>query len=566
MGDKMKTSSSLSNTVLMGLAALSWTATAIGFYKMTVGDSDGTGAIATGVLAAVLSGMIQGLMVLFFKRATQPRQISPTRSLFGAGAAITMAVSVTLGYSTYADILNVRSAVIAGEVETDSQTVDKNIKDIVARIDNLIHDLKTARDSVASVASEEKKSGEGPRYYMYSSHARYIGSKLEAIEETSDKISEAWATAQLFSNPDVFSDKMRSALINAQTSVENLPTSDIASSADSAVINVSDWDNGSQKSRQLVIKFSDAMKNLSKVAKAFEAPQFVELRAAPDMGAAADVAAAMATIGKLAKGERLTGQEKMIFSLALMVDAFIILVMIWQAQEQGRTNVTISSIKAMYKKALPEMDHLVRNAGYGDISEAVNAIESNGKAVLGVPGFFGHLVWVPVPKTANKLNDLMVNLKNLGMAWTLPIRVTYTTDSEVEIKEKRGYWVPGSRWIELQSMKTVVVTSPNLSSTMTFGEFVDWVLELPDAERLIGDSKKVRSIIARNFPHAWPIKLKDFSHASVQEHIDHFGRVSKTTERTKAAYERTFTDMVALAAHKGLLPTERPVRSLSVAA
>lgn len=565
MGDKMKTSS-LSNTVLMGLAALSWSATAIGFYKMTVGDSTGAGAIAIGVLAAVLSGMIQGLMILFFKRATQPKQISPTRWLFGAGAAITMAASVTLGYSTYADILNVRSSVIAAEVQSDGQTVDGGINNIIARIDGLITGLATAKDRVASVAADEGATGKGEKWAKYDGEASAIGANLLAIEGIRNEIATTWAEAQSVSDPAAFSDAIRSALITAQARVSTLPTSAIASSAQAAIESVSDWDNGSLGNRQRVASFVSAMEALRDAANAFEPPQHVELRAAPDMGAAADVAAAMSTLGKLAKGEPLTGQEKMILSLALMVDAFIILVMIWQVQEQGRTNVTISSIKAMYKKALPEMDHLVRNAGYEDISEAVNAIESNGKAVLGVPSFFGHLVWVPVPKTANKLNDLMVNLKNLGMAWTLPVRVTQTTDGDVEIKEKRGYWVPGSRWIELQSMKTVVVTSPKLSSTMTFGEFVDWVLELPDAERLIGDSKKVRSIIARNFPHAWPMKLKDFSHASVQEHIDHFGRVSKVTERTKAAYERTFTDMVALAAHKGLLPTERPVRSLAVAA
>lgn len=566
MGDKMKTSS-LSNTVLMGLAALSWSATAIGFYKMVVGDSTGAGAVAIGVLAAVLSGMIQGLMILFFKRATQPKQISPTRWLFGAGAAITMAASVTLGYSTYADILNVRSAVIAEHVATDQREVDGAINAILANTDAFIAALSGVKQQVDSVAAAELVDGPGPKSAKYEGRAEVIGTTLSSIQSVRTEIAAIWVAAQSEADPARLSKSMRDALSAAEAKVNTIPAKSLASTAQSEIDYVTkEWNNGSLGNRQRVASFVSAMEALRDAANGFEVPQSTQLRAAPDTGAAADVAAAMATLGKLAKGDPLTSQEKMIFALALMVDAFIILVMIWQVQEQGRTNVTISSIKAMYKKALPEMDHLVRNAGYEDISEAVNAIESNGKAVLGVPDFFGHVVWVPVPKTANKLNDLMVNLKNLGMAWTLPVRVTETADGDVETKEKRGYWVPGSRWIELQSMKTVVVTSPKLSSTMTFGEFVDWVLELPDAERLIGDSKKVRSIIARNFPHAWPMKLKDFSHASVQEHIDHFGRVSKVTERTKAAYERTFTDMVALAAHKGLLPTERPVRSLSVAA
>lgn len=557
---------SLSNTVLVALGVLSWTATAAGFFKLAVGNSDlSISTVGIGLVAATFSAAIQILMILFFFRAAQPAQISPTRWLFAMGCVACMLTSVTLGISSYSKWLNVHEAQLAASINDDYAAVQQQDSAVRTELEGQLRAWSLVRSEIQGIAVAE---GSGTSQcqticVFYEGYLTQVDGVLASLEADLASVQSSWnAVVQL---PEL---EKGSALREHQNLLMNIVAANHGQSATSRAEEILSDERYTRSSNSVGIRtragqFLAQLEAITSMDT--KMPEISGLASQAATGPVAEVEAALAIVGNVMTGNfsAIDGKEKGALLLAIMVDIFIVLVMIWQVQEKPRTEETYLGIVDTYGDSVAPLDRMAQNAGFDGAVEAVNAIEAHGHGALGMPNLFGQIVAVPVPRTSNKLNDLMVNLKNAGMATLLPLRRNKDADEQ---KEERLYWVSKASWRELQAIKTVVVSTPTLSSDMTFGEFVDWVCGLPDSAGFSGNTKTIRNTIARNFPFAWSLNLNELTHQRVEDLIDGFERTATVSEGTKKRYRRIFQDMLGLAAHKGLLPSERPVRSLSVVA
>lgn len=560
--------SNLSQTVLIGLGSVSFFATGQGIFRLATGGDDLTIATATvGFIAMSVSAVIQILMILFFMRAAQPQQVSPTRMLFVAGYLVCVAASVTFGISSYSKYLGVHEQQYSAAASTDLGHVQSEHVLVTTRLRSQKEKLSTMAKTVDQIAVDEGKGTNacGPICGTYTGHYEKIVNTITQINATIVDLENSFNAVNQLNGPD-----QTTAVRAYQAKLAAVAVNDTFSEVRNSAQVLRDQENIDRAGSSLPTR-NRANRFISQLDAALDLPDNLNvelemLEAPMQRGAQAEIVSSMAILSNAVTGnwQDIDGQDVGILALALMIDGFILLVMIWMLQERARAERTLDGIRARYTGSRLGMDRLAQDAGYDDTVDAVNALESAGKCALGLPVGFGHIVPVTTPRTSSKLSALLVNLKNAGMAHVLPARVRNTEDMAQQ--EVVTYLITQSAWRELQAIKTLCVTSPKLSSAMTFGEFVDWVCALPEADRVIGGSRSVRSVIARHFPFAWSIALKDLTHARQEELLASFERTSKLSDSTQKRYRRTFQDMVALAAHKDLLPTEKLASELRIVA
>ena len=561
---------SFSNSVFIGLGALSWSATGLGFFKLAAGsDPLNAGTFIIGIVAAGLSAAIQILMVLFFFRATQPSQVSPTRWLFVFGCAVCMLTSITFGVSSYKSYLGVGKAQELTTLAQDADIVAGVQAAVLAQLDREAAVIEQIAESTQQIAAEEGASSCGPICTGYEDLVQEAENAVTSLRTKIRTLQQSWIAVQ-----EVSDEERASAIRAHQRELANVAATSatlaFADRASAVIANPDTPRNGSDKATKL--RAQRFMAQLEKaVALKNSTPLEIALLPPPaQKGAVAEVKQAMDTVTKVATGRiaELSGEEIGAVFLAAMIDIFIVMVMIWKVQETARTEEVYASIHKTYQGGLPLVDRLAQDAGFEGAVEAVNTMEANGHDALWMPGLFGYVVKAPVPRVSNKLNDLMVNFKNAGMARRLPIktRVAAEATPKEEQKQERLYWVSAGSWRELQATKTMVISTPKLSAQMTFGEFVDWVCNLPEQGRTAGSAKTIRSTIARHFAFSWSINLNQMTHQRVEDLLEGFNRTATVSEQTKKRYRRMFQDMLALAAHKGLLPHEHHNVELKLAA
>lgn len=566
---KRESLDSTSSMVLIGLSLLSWTATATGFFKLAAGDAPlSLSTVFVGLVAGGLSAAIQVLMVLFFFRAAQPAQISPTRWLFAFGCAACMTASITLGISSYMDALNINRATLTAKFEEDAATVASQQGAAVSFLEGKAGRLSQVNSELAQIAAAEGQGSCGVICGTYQGAASGVRQEIEAINTAISNLSANWVDVQE-APEDVRPDLLRQhqgLLANEILSTNgNALYAQVQELLARPEILRKDKSNATQARAQTFVSQLQAIVAVT----ATPVPEILPLGTPLATGAVADVEKAIAVVRRIVTGQfnELDDKEKMAVILAAMVDVFIVLVMIWQVQTTSRLEVVHVGITETFQGSVAMSERLAQDAGFGGIVEGINAIEAAGRGLLGMPGALGQIVRVPVPRSNTKLNDLMINLKNAGLARTLPITFKgvegHGTD---QARDQRLFWVPAAAWRELQAVKTLLITSPKLSNDMTFGEFVDWVCSQPRNAGVTGKAKTIRSTIARNFPFAWPVNLNALSQARIEDILEGFDRTATVSDKTKRAYRRVFKEILAVANHKGLLPTDRTAIDLRLVA
>ncbi|WP_157960293.1 hypothetical protein [Albibacillus kandeliae] len=552
------------NPMLLLLVILSWMATAYGVYLKTGGPTDPTqNGFVLGLLFAgpglLFAALVQVLGVKWLDVSLLPRSVNPLKTVTTALFLFTFAISVTFGLAFYGSVFNSFG-------NANSATIDSARAAVIQPIDAAIEindEIRTALTQLSSALqtemAEEGKTGKGPRYRTLERGMHQVNFALKRSQSV-DPSSLAEATEKAKDIAEIRTIALRVSTFGARdyrAIEENLIE------AEKALNSIAD------NERQMHAALSATIEAVRR-ALAGDVPPAGEINDT----FVSPVEWAFDVWGRLlANPGDLNREELLAVILAIVVDLFIAMLVIVDSRRGSPMANDVNVISTELSEGATRFDHIVRNVGLKDATEAIHKIEQSGNSADKLGFIGGQIVFTEVPVAQTSFHNLMLALKAVGYATELPFAPFLTRLFKREWMEfdesarLKVFWIGRSRWQQLQSFKLIALAAQALDADMVFGDFIEWLRTEPRArERMGRNVDTMARVVSRQFPNAMGMRLSDLTPEVRDKLIEDFHEENARALRasTRRTYIGYFQTILAAAGGQGMLPDRNVERGVKL--
>ncbi|WP_411892552.1 hypothetical protein [Yoonia sp. SDW83-1] len=554
------------NPVILLLVILSWTATASGVYLKTGGPVDPSQpgfflALLFSVPGLLFAALVQVLNVKWLELSLLPRAVNNLKSVTTLLFGLTLAISVTFGLAFYGSVFNSFGSANRVTLDVAREAVAESVESAHANEQLVVSSLEQLYSSIRAEREEEGKTGEGPRYHT-------LGRALEQIEfalQRARSINVAELSASVETAPDIVALRGVGRRAHSYGAIEYQAVANSLAAAETEVLSIAD--NGRQMHAAMASTIAIVRGALDQDVT--PVAELTDTFVSP-------VEWAFDVWGRLLTAPKdLDREEYLALILAIVVDLFIAMLVIYEARRGSPMANDVQVITEELAEGANRFAHVVKNVGLKDAAEAIHRIEQNSNATGKVGLFGGQVVFAEVPVGHSTFHKLMLALKAAGYASELPMapviarifqREWMNFDEESRLKV---FWIGRNRWYELQSFKLIALAAQALDEDMVFGEFIDWLRTEPRSRERMGRNVDVMArTVARYFPTAVGMRLSDLTPEVVDGMIEDFQQESGRTLRanTRRTYVGYFQTIIAAARGQGILPDGNAARVVKLRA
>lgn len=542
------------------VGGLSWLGSASGIIGF-LGGIDGKVPLATLVMAALGSVLIQSLMAVFLNVSMTAHVIRlRTRLMYLLGAGTMLALSSVLAIAFWVgrgELHADQSADIFSANKNDHVAVARDVQEDIGK---LITSIDRAQGIAKTNAAAEDETGRGQRYVFWTRIAGALeiaGEDLKAVEfglragidsagvaETEDELVAALSSGIVLAARQSATDALAASIEEERVSEASL-----AQSAEHRVR----W-----------AAFAPVLNALARDLDSYESPALPPLQEDRFDGAHGTKIYALELVQKIITGQSLDGDERLAVFLAVLTDlVFITLIVLRYEHNRPDAEAELEELYGAEVEALKS--RLVRNGLEFGIGGVVGTLQTHGTGLFGFDRVFGLVVRLPDTSSKSTLAQVVSFLKADGTAYDVSAIAKLVGSSDLSkassrIKSKDRtttpsvtILVPAASWRLLNRFKTVEDAQPLPESNGTLADFV--AQQRRRRPRVF--TKTLIATLDRYFSSAMEAAVDDLIPTRIERILDAYRtdpRVKRLKRATREKHEAAFRDVIDALRNEGLLP------------